>query len=102
MNCSTLPVLPAISKMKLAAPASITLARADDLLERFEQQRTAALAEGRISAFLLAMKGRVWNNSLTTNTVLDFGSLDPITLTGVALSKLAADDFVFGRGGECR
>jgi hypothetical protein len=41
------------------------------------------------------MKGRAWNNSLTTNTVLDFGSLSPITLTGVALSKLAADDFVF-------
>jgi hypothetical protein len=30
------------------------------------------------------------------NTVLDFGRLETVTLTGVALSKLAADDFVFG------
>ncbi len=30
------------------------------------------------------------------NTVLDFGSLGTVTLTGVALTKLAADDFVFG------
>ncbi len=29
-------------------------------------------------------------------TVLDLGSLGTVTLTGVALSKLAADDFVFG------
>ncbi len=29
-------------------------------------------------------------------TLLDFGSRGSITLTGVALSKLAADDFVFG------
>jgi Ca2+-binding RTX toxin-like protein len=29
------------------------------------------------------------------NTVLDFGSLGTVTLTGVTLSKLAADDFVF-------
>jgi hypothetical protein len=29
-------------------------------------------------------------------TLLDFGSLGSITLTGVALSKLAADEFVFG------
>ena len=30
------------------------------------------------------------------NTVLDFGSHGTVTLTGVALTKLAADDFVFG------
>jgi hypothetical protein len=30
------------------------------------------------------------------NTVLNFGSLGSITLTGVALAKLFADDFVFG------
>jgi hypothetical protein len=30
------------------------------------------------------------------NTVLDFGSLGTVTLTGVALAKLVADDFVFG------
>jgi hypothetical protein len=30
------------------------------------------------------------------NTVLDFGSLGCITLTGVALMKLVADVFVFG------
>jgi hypothetical protein len=30
------------------------------------------------------------------NTVLDFGGLGPVTLTGVAPAKLAADDFVFG------
>jgi hypothetical protein len=28
--------------------------------------------------------------------VLDFGSLGTVTLTGVALTKLVADDFVFG------
>ncbi len=30
------------------------------------------------------------------NTVLDFGSLGTVTLTGVALTKLVPDDFVFG------
>ncbi len=30
------------------------------------------------------------------NTVLDFGSLGTVALTGVALTKLVADDFVFG------
>jgi hypothetical protein len=94
MKCSTLPVLPAISKMKLAAPASITLARADDLPETF--QSTAAFAAAQISAFLLVMRDRAGNDRLTVNTLPDFGSLDSITLNGVAPSKLAADDFVFG------
>jgi hypothetical protein len=30
------------------------------------------------------------------NTVLDFGSLGTVTLTGIALTKLVAEDFVFG------
>ncbi|MFM8747044.1 MAG: hypothetical protein ACKOED_10315 [Aestuariivirga sp.] len=30
------------------------------------------------------------------NTVLDFGSLGTVTPTGVALTKLVPDDFVFG------
>ena len=30
------------------------------------------------------------------NTVLDFGSLGTVTLASVALTKLVADDFVFG------
>jgi hypothetical protein len=30
------------------------------------------------------------------NTVLDFGSPGTVTLTGVALTKLVADEFVFG------
>jgi hypothetical protein len=30
------------------------------------------------------------------NTVLDFGSLGTVTLTGAVMTKLVADDFVFG------
>ncbi len=93
MKCSTLPVLPAISKMKLAAPASITLARADDLPETF--QSTAAFAAGGISAFLPIMRDRFGNDRLRVNTLPDFGSPGSIKFTGVALAWLAQDDVLF-------
>jgi hypothetical protein len=63
------------------------------------------LAERQISAFLLPMlfnldplgaRGVESVELAGAATVLDLGSLGTVTLTGVAVSNLAADDFVYG------